>query len=92
MKTSDLFSVLLKVMGVGEFVTGLKSSPLFIGQFWQAEWNDDAEFVALMIATLLSGTAIHILSGCALFFGADWLTNKVYKKRELPNDSELAGA
>lgn len=92
MKSAELFAVLLKVMGVGEIVTGLKASPLFVGQFWQAEWNDDAEFVAFMIATMLSSTGIHILSGCALFFGADWLTTKIYKKREPPNDSEFAGA
>lgn len=92
MKPAELFALLLKVMGVGEVVKGLESSPLLFGHFVQVGWNNEVEFVAALIGTALTGTVIHILAGCALFFGADWLTNKVYKKRGLPNDSELAGA
>lgn len=79
MSRRELFSVLLKAMGVWEIVHGLQAAPLFLGQFWQyARWDDDSEFMALLVSVVFGAGGIRLVTGAALFFAADWLSRKAY--------------
>jgi hypothetical protein len=90
MKPAELFNVSLKVMGIYTILAALKQTPFLIGQFLQVGWDNEAEFINAAIGMALTGGAIDIVAGCALFFSADWLTKKVYKPQESPNNGRLA--
>jgi hypothetical protein len=83
MTREELFNVLMKAMGVMEIVTGIQYAPNLLGQYWQ--WKDHWEFFSLVVGTMLSALGIHLVTGCALLFGSDWLTRKIF-----PASSELA--
>ena len=79
MPSRELFSVLIKAMGVWEFVHGLQAAPLFLGQFWQyARWDNDSEFMGMLVSVAFGAGGVRLITGAALFFAADWLTRKVY--------------
>jgi hypothetical protein len=72
MPRRELFSVLVKAMGVWEFVHGLQAAPLFLGQFLEvARWNNDSEFVAMLASSAFGVGGVRLITGAALFFAAD---------------------
>jgi hypothetical protein len=82
MQARELFSVLLKVLGVADFVAGVQLTPTLVGQYWH--WENEAGFLALLIATALGASGIRLITGCVLFFGADWFTRKAYPEQVAP--------
>ncbi|MGD9722374.1 MAG: hypothetical protein AB7O59_12795 [Pirellulales bacterium] len=76
MQRRDLFSVLVKAMGLWEAVVGLEMLPSQLATV--GEYHDDKQFFLIVLATAFSYSGSRIIVGLALFFGADWLTGKVY--------------
>ena len=76
MKTRELFEILIRVIGVWEFMVGLAILPHWVHAFSMP--TTFAQFPISSIVTMLGSSGLKIVGGLVLFFGARWLANKTY--------------
>lgn len=82
MKSRELFSVLLKALGVWEIVGGIEALPNYITSF--ATYNNERQYFAILLANMLSFSVLKIVAGVFLVFGADWISQTIYPEPGVP--------
>ena len=76
MNTQELFAVLIKAMGVFQFVVGVEMVPQYTSYL-------AANFPVHEILWALGFPGLKIVSGVILFLGANWLARRVYPEKPL---------
>jgi hypothetical protein len=82
MKPSELFGVLLRIVGIWEIVAGAQFLPTLVDNF--RGYNNDAEFFRQLVLIAVSWGVLRIFLGAFLFFGSAWITSKAYPEAPSP--------
>jgi hypothetical protein len=80
MSRSETFAMLLRGLGVWEFVNGLESLPQWFA--FAIETFQYSGSKATFLGAFLSFSAMRLVAGPVLFFGAPWFASKVYRDSE----------
>ncbi len=86
MSQQQLFSVILRAIGVWEFVGGLIALPNYIASISMYDYDNQHQLLAIVVANVLSFCGLKMIAGCALFFLADWFSSKVYTTTRSSSD------
>jgi len=84
MSQQELFAVLMKAMGVLEFVGGIVAAPQYMRIYSRPGSFPGGQLPVADILWALGVPGLKILAGVILFLGANYVARKVYPEKAQP--------